>query len=137
MVLHARRLEKPWTDASPSAVRWGISIHNRYVTACKYAIGPRRASADWLGRCAGTCAAPRPDYVLRIIKGLADKDYGLRAFVFEDLDGNRIDVGLKLVPLRAHSEIRGAYAIFRNIEQPLADDLVGLPCTYRHFISGK
>jgi diguanylate cyclase (GGDEF)-like protein/PAS domain S-box-containing protein len=30
--------------------------------------------------------------------------------------GNRIDVGLKLVPLRAHREIRGAYAIFRNIE---------------------
>ena len=30
---------------------------------------------------------------LRIIKGLKDKDYGLRAFVFEDLDGNRIDVG--------------------------------------------
>jgi catechol 2,3-dioxygenase-like lactoylglutathione lyase family enzyme len=30
---------------------------------------------------------------LRIIKRLQDKDYGLRAFVFEDLDGNRIDVG--------------------------------------------
>ncbi|EJM99581.1 VOC family protein [Phyllobacterium sp. YR531] len=30
---------------------------------------------------------------LRIIKGLKDKDYGLRAFVFEDHDGNRIDVG--------------------------------------------
>jgi diguanylate cyclase (GGDEF)-like protein/PAS domain S-box-containing protein len=30
--------------------------------------------------------------------------------------GNRIDVALKLVPLRAHSEILGAYAIFRNIE---------------------
>lgn len=29
----------------------------------------------------------------RIIKGLQDKDYGLRAFVFEDPDGNRIDVG--------------------------------------------
>ncbi|MBO3760188.1 VOC family protein [Ciceribacter sp. L1K22] len=29
----------------------------------------------------------------RIIKSLADKDYGLRAFVFEDPDGNRIDVG--------------------------------------------
>jgi catechol 2,3-dioxygenase-like lactoylglutathione lyase family enzyme len=29
----------------------------------------------------------------RIIKSLADKDYGLRAFVFADLDGNRIDVG--------------------------------------------
>ncbi|CAH1673405.1 MAG: VOC family protein [Chelatococcus sp.] len=30
---------------------------------------------------------------LRIIKGLQDKDYGLRAFVFMDPDGNRIDVG--------------------------------------------
>ena len=30
---------------------------------------------------------------LRIIKLLQDKDYGLRAFVFEDPDGNRIDVG--------------------------------------------
>ena len=30
---------------------------------------------------------------LRIVKSLQDKDYGLRAFVFEDPDGNRIDVG--------------------------------------------
>jgi diguanylate cyclase (GGDEF)-like protein/PAS domain S-box-containing protein len=30
--------------------------------------------------------------------------------------GNRIDVALKLVPLRAHSEMLGAYAVFRNIE---------------------
>ena len=30
---------------------------------------------------------------LRIVKGLRDKNYGLRAFVFEDPDGNRIDVG--------------------------------------------
>ncbi|WP_422039907.1 VOC family protein [Roseibium sp.] len=30
---------------------------------------------------------------LRIIKRLQDKDYGLRAFVFADHDGNRIDVG--------------------------------------------
>jgi catechol 2,3-dioxygenase-like lactoylglutathione lyase family enzyme len=30
---------------------------------------------------------------LRIIKGLRDHDYGLRAFVFEDPDGTRIDVG--------------------------------------------
>jgi len=30
---------------------------------------------------------------LRIIKSLKNKDYGLRAFVFEDPDGNRIDVG--------------------------------------------
>lgn len=30
---------------------------------------------------------------LRVIKSLQNKDYGLRAFVFEDPDGNRIDVG--------------------------------------------
>jgi catechol 2,3-dioxygenase-like lactoylglutathione lyase family enzyme len=30
---------------------------------------------------------------VRIIKSLADKDYGQRAFVFADPDGNRIDVG--------------------------------------------
>lgn len=30
---------------------------------------------------------------LRIVKRLQDKDYGLRAFVFADPDGNRIDVG--------------------------------------------
>ena len=30
---------------------------------------------------------------VRIVKGLRDKDYGLRAFVFADPDGNRIDVG--------------------------------------------
>jgi catechol 2,3-dioxygenase-like lactoylglutathione lyase family enzyme len=33
---------------------------------------------------------------LRIVKGLRDKDYGLRAFVFEDPDGNRIDVGQRI-----------------------------------------
>ncbi|POF31788.1 VOC family protein [Roseibium marinum] len=30
---------------------------------------------------------------LRIIRHIQDKDYGLRAFVFADPDGNRIDVG--------------------------------------------
>ena len=30
---------------------------------------------------------------LKVVKRLQDKDYGLRAFVFEDPDGNRIDVG--------------------------------------------
>ena len=40
---------------------------------------------------------------VRIIKGLDDKDYGLRAFVFADPDGNRIDVGqpLKAEPSQA------------------------------------
>lgn len=30
---------------------------------------------------------------VRIIKRLSDKDYGQRAFVLEDPDGNRIDIG--------------------------------------------
>ena len=30
---------------------------------------------------------------LRIVKGLREHDFGLRMFVFEDPDGNRIDVG--------------------------------------------
>jgi len=33
----------------------------------------------------------------RIIKGLRDHDFGLRAFVFEDPDGNRIDVARRIV----------------------------------------
>jgi len=36
--------------------------------------------------------------VQKIIKGIQDKDYGLRAFVFADPDGNRIDVGQALHP---------------------------------------
>lgn len=32
-------------------------------------------------------------HALRIIRRIEDKDYGLRAFVFADPDGNRIDVG--------------------------------------------
>ncbi|MBK0002705.1 VOC family protein [Erwinia sp. S38] len=32
----------------------------------------------------------------KIIKGVQDKDYGLRAFVFADPHGNRIDVGQRL-----------------------------------------
>ncbi|MEW5423525.1 bleomycin resistance protein [Amorphus sp. 3PC139-8] len=30
---------------------------------------------------------------VRIVKGLKDKDFGLRAFVLADPDGNRIDIG--------------------------------------------
>lgn len=36
------------------------------------------------------------DAGVRIIKRLADKAYGQRAFVFADPDGNRIDVGERL-----------------------------------------
>nr|WP_301281541.1 VOC family protein [Cedecea davisae] len=32
----------------------------------------------------------------RIVKGIQDKDYALRAFVFADPNGNRIDVGQRL-----------------------------------------
>jgi catechol 2,3-dioxygenase-like lactoylglutathione lyase family enzyme len=34
----------------------------------------------------------------RIVKGLRDADYGLRGFVMADPDGNRIDVGQRLLP---------------------------------------
>jgi catechol 2,3-dioxygenase-like lactoylglutathione lyase family enzyme len=30
---------------------------------------------------------------VRIVKSIQNQDYGLRAFIFEDPDGNRIDVG--------------------------------------------
>ena len=33
---------------------------------------------------------------VHILRGLRDADYGLRGFVFEDPDGNRIDVGEEL-----------------------------------------
>jgi catechol 2,3-dioxygenase-like lactoylglutathione lyase family enzyme len=33
---------------------------------------------------------------VRIVKSLKDQDYGQRAFVFADPDGNRIDVGQKI-----------------------------------------
>jgi len=33
---------------------------------------------------------------VRIVKGLRDQTYGLRAFVFADPDGNRIDVGQRI-----------------------------------------
>jgi catechol 2,3-dioxygenase-like lactoylglutathione lyase family enzyme len=37
---------------------------------------------------------------VRIIKSLKDKDYGQRAFVFADPDGNRIDVGERIPATR-------------------------------------
>ncbi len=55
---------------------------------------------------------------VRIIKSLADKDYGLRAFVFADPDGNRIDVGQ---PLKA-------------AEPPVAP--VGSPCFENRRLGG-
>ncbi|WP_233983315.1 VOC family protein [Pectobacterium versatile] len=33
------------------------------------------------------------DIGAKIVKGIQDKDYGIRAFFFADPDGNRIDVG--------------------------------------------
>ena len=35
----------------------------------------------------------------RILKGIQDKEYGIRAFIFADPDGNRIDVGQILKPV--------------------------------------
>ena len=36
-----------------------------------------------------------------ILRGLRDADYGLRGFVFADLDGNRIDVGQRMPASRS------------------------------------
>lgn len=33
---------------------------------------------------------------VRIIKGIKNQEHGLRAFVFEDPDGNRIDIGQEI-----------------------------------------
>ncbi len=43
---------------------------------------------------------------LRIVTSLQDKDHGLRAFVFEDPDGNRIDGGqpISILPLPSEDE---------------------------------
>lgn len=55
---------------------------------------------------------------VRIIKSIADKDFGLRAFVFADPDGNRIDVGQPIGAAReaqARFERRNlANAAFQN-----------------------
>jgi catechol 2,3-dioxygenase-like lactoylglutathione lyase family enzyme len=40
----------------------------------------------------------------RIIKSLADKDYGLRSFVLADPDGNRMDVGQRIASPRSIDE---------------------------------
>ena len=45
-------------------------------------------------------------YGLRVIKTIQNKDYGLRAFVFEDPDGNRIGVGRPILNRQTGS--RGA-----------------------------
>jgi len=37
----------------------------------------------------------------RIVKGMRDQDYGLRAFVFEDPFGNRIDVGERMAGVKS------------------------------------
>lgn len=58
---------------------------------------------------------------VRIIRSLADKDFGLRAFVFADPDGNRIDVGQPIgeTPKATTFERRNlAGAEFKNCALP-------------------
>ncbi|MBO9560876.1 MAG: pentapeptide repeat-containing protein [Caulobacter sp.] len=56
---------------------------------------------------------------VRIIKSLADKDYGLRAFVFADPDGNRIDVGQ---PIGNEASRTGPYFERRNLSGAVFHD---------------
>ncbi len=58
---------------------------------------------------------------VRIIKALADKDFGLRAFVFADPDGNRIDVGQPLG--EARNADAGARFENRNLADATFDDV--------------
>ena len=57
---------------------------------------------------------------VRIIKSLSDKDYGLRAFVFADPDGNRIDVGQRIEAPKVRGAIRFEH---RNMAGATFDDV--------------
>lgn len=94
-------------DDTDYGVRFGRISATLPVKDINKAHGSCRRAPDFAAAPQGSrfqCRSPDGDDVdalhdvcqkagLRIIKSLKDKDYGLRAFVFEDPDGNRIDVG--------------------------------------------
>lgn len=51
-----------------------------------------RPSSDTIVGWTSVCEAKG----VRIVKSLKDQDYGQRAFVFADPDGNRVDVGQRI-----------------------------------------
>lgn len=76
----------------------GFMIIKREEAELHLTLQPRHKASSWpvahlLVDDANALYARCQDIGARIIKGLEDKDYGIRAFVFADPDGNRIDVG--------------------------------------------
>jgi diguanylate cyclase (GGDEF)-like protein/PAS domain S-box-containing protein len=74
--------------------------------------GEQMVGRDWTELVAPECREAAALALLAAMRGEAAEHDSLLL----DRLGNRIDVGLKLVPLHAHREILGAYAIFRNVE---------------------
>ncbi|MFB5078469.1 bleomycin resistance family protein [Enterobacter sp. 10-1] len=76
----------------------GFMIIKREEAELHLTLQPRHKASSWpvahlLVDDANALYARCQEIGARIIKGLEDKDYGIRAFVFADPDGNRIDVG--------------------------------------------
>jgi catechol 2,3-dioxygenase-like lactoylglutathione lyase family enzyme len=89
--------QKTFENGSPV----GFMILKRDAAELHLTLQPRHEAADFnvahlmvddVDALHGVCQKAG----LRIIKSLKNKDYGLRAFVFEDPDGNRIDVGQRI-----------------------------------------
>jgi catechol 2,3-dioxygenase-like lactoylglutathione lyase family enzyme len=71
----------------------GAEIHlNQHRDHCASTINVLHMFVDDVATLYAICEAAG----VRIIKSLRDKDYGQRAFVFADPDGNRIDVGERI-----------------------------------------
>ncbi|MEF3110466.1 VOC family protein [Raoultella sp. WB_B2P2-3] len=76
----------------------GFMIIKREEAELHLTLQPRHKASSWpvahlLVDDANALYARCQEIGARIIKSLEDKDYGIRAFVFADPDGNRIDVG--------------------------------------------
>lgn len=76
----------------------GFMIIKREEAELHLTLQPQHKAPSWPGAHllvddANALYARCQEIGARIIKNLEDKDYGIRAFVFADPDGNRIDVG--------------------------------------------
>ncbi|GGP25002.1 glyoxalase superfamily protein [Silvimonas amylolytica] len=67
-----------------------------HLTLDKQHKAPSRNVAHLLVRDASALYQHLVQHDVRMIKSLRDADFGMRCFVFADLDGNRIDVGENL-----------------------------------------
>ena len=75
---------------------------------------PEREALVWHGYVPG--CGPGQRYGLRVIKTIQNKDYGLRAFVFEDPDSNRIGVGRPIEPSNGIARRRAGSPTFISLQ---------------------